>query len=126
MQPGPNGLTCLPKHGGTRHRRFLVTHPMTDHCESCLTSKIAANHLRHRAPRTYSSYKNYVEPCHWLKKCKKPNNSIDIYESLNTTREPSNSVGPIIEVVPVDGQNHPLRVCWCFRINTVAWVHFGL
>ncbi|RVE50633.1 hypothetical protein evm_004757 [Chilo suppressalis] len=28
-----NGLTCLPKHGGTRDRRFLVTHPMTDYCE---------------------------------------------------------------------------------------------
>ncbi|RVE53193.1 hypothetical protein evm_002026 [Chilo suppressalis] len=50
---GTNGLTCLPKHGGTRDRRFLVTHPMTDHCESCLTSTIAAeraNHLRHRDP----------------------------------------------------------------------------
>ncbi|RVE40138.1 hypothetical protein evm_015212 [Chilo suppressalis] len=34
---GPNGLTCLPKHGATRDR-FSVTHPMTDHCESCLTS----------------------------------------------------------------------------------------
>ncbi|RVE52914.1 hypothetical protein evm_002391 [Chilo suppressalis] len=35
---GANGLTCLPKHGGTRdrsesERRFLVTHPMTDHCQ---------------------------------------------------------------------------------------------
>ncbi|RVE43502.1 hypothetical protein evm_011836 [Chilo suppressalis] len=36
---GTNGLTCLPKHGGTRDRRFLVTHPMTDHCETghCLS-----------------------------------------------------------------------------------------
>ncbi|CAH0403655.1 unnamed protein product [Chilo suppressalis] len=32
---GTNGLTCLPKHGGTRDSKFLVTHPMTDHCESC-------------------------------------------------------------------------------------------
>ncbi|RVE53011.1 hypothetical protein evm_002309 [Chilo suppressalis] len=50
---GTNGLTCLPKHGGARDRTFLVTHPMTDHCESCLTSTIAAeraNQLRHRAP----------------------------------------------------------------------------
>ncbi|RVE52859.1 hypothetical protein evm_002516 [Chilo suppressalis] len=50
---GTNGLTCLPKHGGSRNSKFLVTHPMTDHCESCLTSTIAAeraNHLRHRAP----------------------------------------------------------------------------
>ncbi|RVE40995.1 hypothetical protein evm_014355 [Chilo suppressalis] len=30
---GTNGLTCLPKHGGTRDRRFLITHPMTYHCE---------------------------------------------------------------------------------------------
>ncbi|RVE46209.1 hypothetical protein evm_009167 [Chilo suppressalis] len=50
---GTNGLTCLPKHGGARDSKFLVTHPMTDHCESYLTSTIAAeraNHLRHRAP----------------------------------------------------------------------------
>ncbi|RVE53010.1 hypothetical protein evm_002308 [Chilo suppressalis] len=48
---GTDGLTCLPKHGETRDRRFLVTHPMTDHCESCLTSTIAderANHPRNR------------------------------------------------------------------------------
>ncbi|RVE41070.1 hypothetical protein evm_014281 [Chilo suppressalis] len=51
---GTNGLTCLPKHGGTRDRKILVTHPMTDHCESCLTSTIAAeraNHPRIRAPQ---------------------------------------------------------------------------
>ncbi|RVE42527.1 hypothetical protein evm_012823 [Chilo suppressalis] len=30
---GTNGLTCLPKHGGARDSKFLVTHPMTDHCE---------------------------------------------------------------------------------------------
>ncbi|RVE42171.1 hypothetical protein evm_013179 [Chilo suppressalis] len=50
---GTNGLTSLLKHGGTRDRRFLAIHPMTDHCESCLTSTIAAeraNHPRHRAP----------------------------------------------------------------------------
>ncbi|RVE45759.1 hypothetical protein evm_009607 [Chilo suppressalis] len=27
---GTNGLTCLPKDGGTRDRRFLVTHPMIE------------------------------------------------------------------------------------------------
>ncbi|RVE43278.1 hypothetical protein evm_012069 [Chilo suppressalis] len=51
---GTKGLTCLPKHGRARDSKFLVTHPMTDHCESCLTATIAAeraNHLRHRAPR---------------------------------------------------------------------------
>ncbi|RVE51482.1 hypothetical protein evm_003883 [Chilo suppressalis] len=30
---GTNGLTYLPKHGGARDSKFLVTHPMTDHCE---------------------------------------------------------------------------------------------
>ncbi|RVE53247.1 hypothetical protein evm_002080 [Chilo suppressalis] len=30
---GTNGLTCLPKHGGARDSKFLVTHPMTDHCK---------------------------------------------------------------------------------------------
>ncbi|RVE51592.1 hypothetical protein evm_003724 [Chilo suppressalis] len=30
---GTNGLTCLPKHGGTRDRRFLATLTITDHCE---------------------------------------------------------------------------------------------
>ncbi|RVE42914.1 hypothetical protein evm_012442 [Chilo suppressalis] len=34
---GTNGLTCLPKHGGARDSKFLVTHPMTDHCESLLS-----------------------------------------------------------------------------------------
>jgi hypothetical protein len=28
---GTNGLTCLPKHGGARDDKILVTHPMTDH-----------------------------------------------------------------------------------------------
>jgi hypothetical protein len=27
---GTNGLTCLPKHGGARDSKFLVTHPMID------------------------------------------------------------------------------------------------
>jgi hypothetical protein len=35
---GPNGLTCLPKHGGARNK-FLVSHLMTD--QRCLTSAIA-------------------------------------------------------------------------------------
>jgi hypothetical protein len=33
---GTYGLTCLPKHRGTRDNKFLVTHPMTD--QRCLTS----------------------------------------------------------------------------------------
>ncbi|RVE49897.1 hypothetical protein evm_005490 [Chilo suppressalis] len=32
-------LNVPTKAGGTRDRRFLVTHPMADHCESCLTSR---------------------------------------------------------------------------------------
>jgi hypothetical protein len=45
------GLTCLPKHGGARDSKFLVTHPMTDQC--CLASAIVcrAHWLRsYRAP----------------------------------------------------------------------------
>jgi hypothetical protein len=33
---GTNGLTCLPKHGGDRDNKLLVTHLLTDQC--CLTS----------------------------------------------------------------------------------------
>jgi hypothetical protein len=36
---GTNGLTCLPKSGGARDDKFLVTHSMTDQC--CLTFAIA-------------------------------------------------------------------------------------
>ncbi|CAG9791708.1 unnamed protein product [Diatraea saccharalis] len=49
---GTNGLTCLPKHEVARDNNFLVTHPVTDHCESCLTTTIAgrgAYRLRQRA-----------------------------------------------------------------------------
>jgi hypothetical protein len=35
---GTNGLTCLPKHGGARDNKFLVTHSMPD--QRCLTSTI--------------------------------------------------------------------------------------
>ncbi|CAG9786540.1 unnamed protein product [Diatraea saccharalis] len=38
---GTDGLTCLPKHGVARDNNFLVTHPVTDPCESCLTTTIA-------------------------------------------------------------------------------------
>jgi hypothetical protein len=31
---GTNGLTCLPKHGGDRDNKFLVTHPMPIHTET--------------------------------------------------------------------------------------------
>jgi hypothetical protein len=36
---GTNRLTCLPKHGGARDSKFLVTHPMTD--QRCLTFALA-------------------------------------------------------------------------------------
>jgi hypothetical protein len=36
---GTNGLTCLPKHGGTRDDTFFVTHPITD--QLSLTSAVA-------------------------------------------------------------------------------------
>ncbi|RVE41259.1 hypothetical protein evm_014091 [Chilo suppressalis] len=42
-----NGLTCLPIHGGARDSKFLVTHPMTDHYESCSTSTTAAERANH-------------------------------------------------------------------------------
>jgi hypothetical protein len=35
---GAKGLTCLPKHGGARVNKYLVTHPMSDQC--CLASAI--------------------------------------------------------------------------------------
>jgi hypothetical protein len=38
---GTNGLMCLPKHGGARDNKFLVTHPMTGLCEHCLGPAIA-------------------------------------------------------------------------------------
>jgi hypothetical protein len=31
-------LTCLPKHGGARDHKVLVTHPMTDICDRRLPS----------------------------------------------------------------------------------------
>jgi hypothetical protein len=39
LTAGTNRLMCLPKHGGARRNKFLVTHPMTD--QRCLTSAIA-------------------------------------------------------------------------------------
>ncbi|RVE41923.1 hypothetical protein evm_013417 [Chilo suppressalis] len=33
---GTNGLTCLPKHGRARDSKFMVSHPMTDHCETTI------------------------------------------------------------------------------------------
>ncbi|RVE42892.1 hypothetical protein evm_012447 [Chilo suppressalis] len=48
---GSNGLTCLPKHGGTRDSKFLVTHPMTDHCETKEEYfAIVGNPLAHFSP----------------------------------------------------------------------------
>jgi hypothetical protein len=35
-----NGLTCFPNYGGSPYNKFLVTHPLTDLWESCLTCAI--------------------------------------------------------------------------------------
>jgi hypothetical protein len=45
---GTNGLTCLPKQGGVRDDKVLVTHPITDLCERCSASTIAR--WGHRGP----------------------------------------------------------------------------
>jgi hypothetical protein len=37
---GTSGLTCFPNHGETQKNKYLVTHPMTDLCEHCLTFTI--------------------------------------------------------------------------------------
>jgi hypothetical protein len=48
---GTNGLACLPKQGGVRDIKFLVTHPMTDQC--CLTSAIARRSALAAGPSSY-------------------------------------------------------------------------
>ncbi|RVE41001.1 hypothetical protein evm_014348 [Chilo suppressalis] len=50
---GTNGLTCLPMHGGARDNKFLVTHPMTDHCESLDTSETPIAENKYRDPGYY-------------------------------------------------------------------------
>jgi hypothetical protein len=50
---GTDGLTCLPKHGGSRDYNFLITYLMTE--QRCLTSAIArqsALTAGHRAPHS--------------------------------------------------------------------------
>jgi hypothetical protein len=44
-----NGLTCLPKHEGTRHYTFLITHPI-HLCVSYSTFVIARRPRGYRAP----------------------------------------------------------------------------
>jgi hypothetical protein len=51
---GTNGLTCLPKHGGSRDSKFLVTHLMTD--QRCLTLAIARGSALNATPAAPSSY----------------------------------------------------------------------
>jgi hypothetical protein len=58
----PNGLRCLPKHGGARDSKFLVTHPMTDECSlaSAITRR-ARPPRGHRAPQMlYNASQNLV------------------------------------------------------------------
>ncbi|CAG9787118.1 unnamed protein product [Diatraea saccharalis] len=55
----PAGPMCLPKHGGVRDSKFLVTHSVTDPCKSCLTTTISdrgAYPLHYRATRTEADY----------------------------------------------------------------------
>jgi hypothetical protein len=40
-EAGTYGLPCLPKHGGAGECKFLVTHPMTDHCDRMLSALTA-------------------------------------------------------------------------------------
>jgi hypothetical protein len=47
---GTNSLTCLPKIGGARDNKFLVTHTITDQC--CLASAIIR---RAHCPRDHRS-----------------------------------------------------------------------
>jgi hypothetical protein len=47
-----NSLTCLPKHGGARDNKFLVTHPMAD--QRCLTSAIAHRSVLTAGPSSSS------------------------------------------------------------------------
>ncbi|RVE42062.1 hypothetical protein evm_013291 [Chilo suppressalis] len=54
---GTNGLTCLPKHGGVRDSKFLVTHPMTDHCESVIMYEC----LFGKAPYSSNTFKELVD-----------------------------------------------------------------
>jgi hypothetical protein len=56
---GTNGLTCLPKHGGARFNKFLVTHPMTDQC--CLATAIVR---RAHWPRGHRAFWNKCNKYH--------------------------------------------------------------
>jgi hypothetical protein len=51
---GTDGLTCLPKHGGARDSKFLITHPMTD--QRCLTSAIARRNALTAGPSSSSRF----------------------------------------------------------------------
>jgi hypothetical protein len=51
---GANGLTCLPKHGGARDSKFLVTYPKTN--QRCLTSAIARRNALTAGPLSSSPF----------------------------------------------------------------------
>jgi hypothetical protein len=42
---GTNGLTCRPKHRGSRDYKFLVTHPMTDQRCICISLHVHKFHV---------------------------------------------------------------------------------
>ncbi|CAG9783696.1 unnamed protein product [Diatraea saccharalis] len=61
---GTNGLTWLPKHGVARDNNFLVTHPVTDPCESCLTTRIAGRGA-YNVP-IYKCLSYFLRHCHYF------------------------------------------------------------
>jgi hypothetical protein len=60
---GTNGLTCLPKHGGARDNKFLVTPSMI--YQRCLTSAIARRSALTAGPSS-SSKMEYTQDIHIL------------------------------------------------------------
>jgi hypothetical protein len=54
---GANELACLPKHGGARDNKFLVTYPMTELCVPTLLN------FRDRTPSALT-YRGYRAPQH--------------------------------------------------------------
>ncbi|RVE41440.1 hypothetical protein evm_013910 [Chilo suppressalis] len=56
---GTNGLTYLPKHGGARDSKFLVTHPMTD-CETLPDDHESWRVTRRRLKRYERHTRHYI------------------------------------------------------------------
>jgi hypothetical protein len=72
---GTNSLTCIPKHGGARDSKFLVTHPMTDQrCAGLSSSSIIYQNLLLKL--SYNKTQHYQQFCFknfsYYKFCAKP------------------------------------------------------